>query len=64
MKEKIYAFGILAFAILLLGTQGAVFTDNLTFGEGVWQTIISSVAILWLWNLIKLEETRAARRRR
>lgn len=63
MKIKLYAIGVLLCAILLLGTAGAMELGNLTFNEGLWQIAISVTGGLWLWNLLRIEETRAAKKR-
>jgi O-antigen ligase len=61
-KEKIYLFGIMATAIMMLGTAGSMEIGTVTMQEGVWQICCSLALGLWMCNGIRLEETRAARR--
>jgi hypothetical protein len=63
-KERIYVVGCFLAAILLFGTAGAMETDLVTFGQGVWQIAWAMILGLWCSNGIRLEECRAAHPRR
>lgn len=60
-NERLYVIGCFLAAILLLGTAGAMDTDLVPFGQGVWQVAWALILGLWCCNGIRLEETRAAR---
>lgn len=61
-KRKLYAAAILIYAVIIMGTFGAYECGNMTFGWMAWQIVILIAGILWFWNLIRIEDTRAARR--
>lgn len=63
MKKNLYAIAVLVFSIFLFGTAGAMELNVITFEEGCWQIAVSMVSALWFWNLLRIEETRQARRR-
>ena len=63
-KEKLYLIGCLLSAILLFGTAGAMETDLVSFGQGVWQIAWALILGLWCCNGIRIEECRAAISRR
>ena len=60
-KERLYATAILIYAVIILGTGGAYECNNITLCESVYQIVVLMVGGLWWWNLIRIEETRAAR---
>lgn len=61
-KRKLYTAAILIYAVIIMGTFGAYECGNMTFGWMAWQIVILIAGILWFWNLIRIEDTRAARR--
>ena len=63
-KERLYAIAILIYAIMILGTAGAYEYGNLTFWQSAYQIGVFMIGCLWFWNLIRIEETRAAISRR
>lgn len=63
MRSNLYAVAVFLFAVLMLGTSGAVMVGSITLTEGIWQTVVSMVGGLFFWNLLRLEETRTARKR-
>ena len=63
-KERLYAVAILIYAIMILGTAGAYECDNITLWESIYQITVLMVGGLFWWNLIRIEETRAAISRR
>ena len=60
-KERLYVVGCFLASILILGTAGAMETDLVSFGQGVWQIAWALILGLWCCNGIRLEECRAAR---
>ena len=59
-KERLYVIAICIYAIMLLGTAGAYEHGNMTFLESLYQIGVLTAGGLWFWNLIRIEETRAA----
>ena len=63
-RKTLYIVALIIHAVLLLGTFGAIECDYLTISGAMWQIIILFAGAFWWWNLIRIEETRAARSRR
>lgn len=63
-KERLYVIAILIYVIVILGTGGAYECNNITLGESMYQIFVLLLGGLWWWNLIRIEETRAAKPRR
>lgn len=63
-KERLYAVAILIYAIMILGTTGAYECNNITLWESIYQIAVLTFGGLFWWNLIRIEETRAAISRR
>lgn len=62
--KTLYIVALILHAVLLLGTFGAIECDYLTISGAMWQIIILIGGAFWWMNMIRIEETRAARSRR
>lgn len=59
-KEFLYAAGIVIYVIFIFGSAFAYDYGNITLWETVYQIFVLLAGGLWWWNLIRIEETRAA----
>lgn len=60
-RSKLYLIAVLISAIFNIGTAGALELEKITLFEACWQIGFGLAMGLWFWNLLRLEETRAAR---
>lgn len=59
-KKRLYVIGIALFAIVILGTPGALELCNITIMECLWQITVSLIGWIFFWDLLRLEFERAA----
>lgn len=63
-KVRWYVLSEILAIVMILGTAGAGTIGAITFGEACWQLACSWILGLGAFLLIRLEETRAARKMR
>lgn len=63
MKRAIYAIVILLCSLLMLGTAGAMENNSIGFYQGCIQIVSGMIVGLFFWNLLRIEENRAAHKR-
>lgn len=63
-KAKLYFAAVMAFIVTLAATALCTNAGIMTIYDACWQTIVCVLSGLWFWNLMRIEITREARRRR
>lgn len=63
-RKKLYEVGMYLSIAFFIGTAIGIWLFHAAFKESIMQLCISEAGFFWWWNLVRLEETRAARRLR
>jgi len=63
-RSKLYFVAVMVFTILLMITAVQTHTGVMSIYDACWQIVVSVLGSLWFWNLLRIEMTRSARRRK